>query len=334
MVSRQQDFRRLILAIALAGCSHPSSVVPHGPRDAARGLGAGQEFNDCEGAVWCPRMVVVPPGSFTIGAPANEPGRFNEDGPQRQVNIHAFAIGKFDVSRAQWAVFASATNWVAPVGCAWTGVTPSEHGDANASWQNTGFAQDDTHPVVCITWNDAQDYAHWLGERTGQSYRLPSESEWEYAARAGTTTAFPWGASASHENANYGADTCCGGFASGRDRWVGTSPVGSFPANAFGLYDMNGNVLQWVQDCFANSYAALPTDGSAYEAAVTLQITGDFASMNGASSCAYRMARGGDWGDMPAMIRSAARNWGPPPGAALATYRSGGVGFRVARVLH
>jgi sulfatase-modifying factor enzyme 1 len=113
------------------------------------------------------------------------------------------------------------------------------------------------HPVVCLTWSDAQDYVHWLSENTGKKYRLPSESEWEYAARAGSETAYPWGAGASHEYANYGADNW-GGLASGRDKWVNTSPVDSFPPNAFGLHDMHGNVLQWLQDCFAPDYSALP----------------------------------------------------------------------------
>ena len=122
--------------------------------------------------------------------------------------------------------------------------------DPKTSWRKLGFAQNDDHPVVCVTWQDAQDYVHWLGQRTGHKYRLLSEAEWEYAARGGTTTAYPWGSSATHEYANYGAAECCSGVASGRDRWLQTSPVGSFPPNAFGLHDMHGNVLQWVQRLF------------------------------------------------------------------------------------
>src|SRR5262249_31110005 len=134
-------------------------------------------------------------------------------------------------------------------GCFYSGLPDSDAHEANAaaSWRHLGFAQDDRHPVVCVTWNDAQDYVHWLTDRTRHLYRLPTEAEWEYAARAGTTTAFPWGANGDHEHANYGADACCSGQAAGRDQWINTSPVGAFPANAFGLFDMNGNVLQWCR---------------------------------------------------------------------------------------
>jgi uncharacterized protein (TIGR02246 family) len=292
-----------------------------------------QTFRDC---AECPEMVVISAGSFTMGSPADEPGRYDQEGPQRQVSIRQFAAGKFDVTRGQWAAFISATNRETPRGCAWTGrsgIKPPWATDPDGSWRNLGFPQDDSHPAVCVTWNDAQDFVRWLSQRTGHKYRLLTESEWEYAARAGTTTPYPWGSSASHDYANYGADECCSGLASGRDQWVNTSPVGSFPPNAFGLYDMNGNVLQWVQDCFASSYSGLPTDSSAYETVVQLQMAGRFSAMTGTSSCSYRMLRGGDSGDPPKMIRSAYRNFGPGPGATLQDYRSGGVGFRVARTL-
>jgi formylglycine-generating enzyme required for sulfatase activity len=287
-----------------------------------------KSFRDCSG---CPEMIALPGGTFTIGSPANEKDRSEEEGPRRKINIRKFAAAKFDVTRGEWATFVSATKRGTSLGCAWTGRTKGET-DPVGSWRNLGFEQDDSHPVVCVTWRDAQDYALWLRQKTGQNYRLLSEAEWEYAARAGTDTAYPWGSVASHEYANYGAENW-GGMASGRDRWVNTSPVGSFPPNAFGLYDMNGNVLQWVQDCFAPDYAELPTDGSAYEKVVQLKTTGDLAYMDGTSSCAYRMVRGGDFGDPGMMIRSAARNWAPPPGSTLEKYRSGGVGFRVARTL-
>ena len=297
-------------------------------------LKAGQTFRDCAG---CPEMVVIPPGKFTIGSPPNEPGRFDTEGQGKVVSIKKFAVGKFHVTRGQWAAFVAATNRATVKGCVWSGFEDTSRkeweSDPNASWNNLGFFQDDEHPVVCITWSDAQDYVRWLSEKTGSHYRLLTEAEWEYAARAGTTTAYPWGEIASHEYANYGLDSGFSGFAYGRDKWKNTSPVGSFPPNGFGLHDMHGNVLQYVEDCFADSYLDLPADGSAYKKDVSLKMTGRFSFMNGTSSCSHRMCRGGDWGNPPAFIRSASRNWVPGPGATLETYRSGGVGFRVAKTL-
>ena len=161
--------------------------------------------------------------------------------------------------------------------------------------------QDDRHPVVCVTFQDALDYTKWLSAKSGHRYRLLSEAEWEYAARGGTSTPYPWGAAASHEYANYGTEDHPGpGLSQGRDAWVGTSPVGSFPPNAFGLYDMHGNVLQWVQDCFSDGYAAAPGDGSAYQSDMTLSnLAGSLSLMNGTPACSYRMLRSGDWGDPP-----------------------------------
>jgi formylglycine-generating enzyme required for sulfatase activity len=114
---------------------------------------------------------------------------------------------------------------------------------------------------------------------------------------------------------------------------MNTSPVDSFPPNGFGLHDMHGNVLQWVQDCFVSSYSGLPTDGSAYQEAIQLKTDVPFPNMIRTNSCSYRIVRGGDWGDPPSMIRSASRNFGPGPGATIRNYRSGGVGFRIARTL-
>jgi formylglycine-generating enzyme required for sulfatase activity len=328
------------MAALLGAASQPMTTVvqvPSSSREAAKTATAtafrpGQTFRDCPD---CPEMVVVPAGNFTMGSPPNEQGRHETEGPQRQVSIRPFGVGKFDVTRGQWAAFVSATNRETRRGCAWTGrpgIKPPWAPDPDGSWRSLGFPQDDSHPVVCVTWNDAQDYVRWLSERSGHKYRLLAESEWEYAARAGTTTPYPWGSKASHDYANYGADDCCSGLASGRDKWVETSPVGSFPPNRFGLHDMHGNVLQWVQDCFAASYSGLPKDGSPYEQAIQLK-TGPFPDMIGTNSCSYRMVRGGDWGDPPSMIRSAFRNFGPGPGATLQDYCSGGVGFRVARTL-
>lgn len=305
---------------------------------AQNSLKPGATFRDCQD---CPEMVVIPSGSFSMGSSAEElKGDPNSDirlqleGPQRVANIKQFAAGKFDITRQQWAAFVTATNRVTTGGCRWSGLAGAAgskpwdpHPDA--SWKNLGFAQDDNHPVVCVTWSDAQDYIQWLSRKTGANYRLLTEAEWEYAARAGTSTPFPWGTTASHEYANYGTDTVAGiGFATGRDKWVTTSPVGAFPPNQFGLYDMHGNVLQWVEDCFSDSYAGMPTDGSAYKTDIKLEkLSGPFSRMNGENSCSFHICRGGDAWDNPVLIRSASRNWGGPG------YGSAGLGFRVAKSL-
>jgi formylglycine-generating enzyme required for sulfatase activity len=296
----------------------------------------GQAFKDCKD---CPEMVVIPAGSFMMGASDNETGSYPEEKPQRKVNIKQFACGKFDITKAQWALFVAETHRPATGGCSWSGLpadTSVKPWDPNpaANWNHIGFMQDSTHPVVCITWYDAKEYVQWLSKKTGFIYRLLSEAEWEYAARAGTTTAYYWGDSASHEYANYGADTTFGiGCAKGKDQWINTSPVGSFASNAFGLYDMFGNVNQYLEDCFEESYNNLPLDGSAYKADVQLNVTGDFSSMNGTNSCSYRTVRGGNYGDPPSFLRSAYRNWVPGAGSTLKTYSSSACGFRVARSL-
>jgi formylglycine-generating enzyme required for sulfatase activity len=311
----------------------PDSVLSAGrPTVDSRQSQAIRELDECNGVAWCPRLTVIPAGTFMMGTPAGEPGSDGTERPLHRVTIRSFAIGTFEVTRGQWAAFDSSTSRVTTNGCSWDGRAYMKP-DPNGSWHDLGFTQDDRHPVVCVTWKDAKDYARWLSQRTGHTYRLPTEAEWEYAGRAGTSTAYPWGATPSHEFANYGADSCCGGRAAGRDTWVNTSPVGSFPPNAFGLYDMNGNVLEWMEDCYATSYAGLSSDGSANTAAVTLQASGDLAFVNGMSSCAFRVLRGGDWGDYPALIRSGFRSFAPPPGETLAHYRSGGVGFRIVREL-
>lgn len=191
-------------------------------------LKPGLTFRDCPD---CPEMVVIPAGSYTMGSPASELGHdsFSEiqlqlEGSLRVVSIQQFAAGKFNITRGQWAAFVSATNRAITGGCRWSGLprTPgSKLWDPNpeATWKNHGYVQDDNHPVVCVTWNDAQDYVQWLSRKTGANYRLLTEAEWEYAARAGTSTPYPWGSTASHEYANYGTDTVAGvGFASGRDK--------------------------------------------------------------------------------------------------------------------
>ena len=279
-------------------------------------------------------MVVVPAGTFLMGAPkAEESWAAGLEQPAHEVRVGKFAAGRFDVTRDQYTTFVRATKRPTTNGCVFTG-RPGPTLDPRGSWSSLGFEQTGRDPVVCISWFDARDYVRWLSARTGKHYRLLSEAEWEYAARAGTTTTYYWGQSIDRARVNYGQEKGWGkGVATGNDRWLYTSPVGSFPPNNFGLYDMSGNVLQFVQDCLALSYARTPSDGSAYEADVPLRATGDLADLDGKMSCSFRMARGGDWGDPPEGVRSAARNFAPDPSLTLATYRSGGLGFRVARDL-
>jgi len=289
-----------------------------------------RSFRDCAD---CPEMVVIPAGTFLMGSPPDEKRRDAIEGPQHRVAIRRFAAGRYDVTRGEWRAFAVATHWSTVKGCQWVG--PTRDHEATSSWQQLDFVQTDRHPVVCVSWNDAQAYTEWLSTKTHKHYRLLSEAEWEFAARGGTASAFPWSGGPSHAFANYGQPKCCGGLAEGRDRWLFTSPVGAFPPNKFGLYDMSGNVLQFVADCFEPAYDPNWRDGSARVASVTLHTKGDLADLNGTNSCDYRVVRGGDWGDQGAWIRPAARNFAPPPGPgeAIGTYRSGGVGFRVARDL-
>ena len=281
----------------------------------------------------CPELVVVPSGLILMGSPPDEQGRDALEGPQHEVRIRAFAIAKTDVTRGQWRAFVRATRRATVAGCQWVG--PTRDKERTASWRQVDFVQTDDHPVVCVTWNDAIDYAAWLSRKTRHHYRLPSEAEWEYAARGGTSTAYWWGAGPSHEFANHGTEKCCGGLAIGRDRWRFTSPVRAFPPNPFGLHDMGGNVLQYVADCFAPDYTHSPTDGAADLRSRRLTTAGDLTALEGANSCDHRVVRGGDWADQSAWLRSAARSFAPPPGPgpALGAYRSGGVGFRVVRDL-
>ena len=275
-------------------------------RQSDRAHGAG--FRDCPD---CPEMVVIPAGRFMMGSPMEEKawaashgatmGSVADEAPQHVVSLRSFALGKYDVTRAEYAAFVRATGRPAGDGCGHDGGKWEKR--PGVSWQAPGFAQTDRDPVVCVDWHDAQAYLAWLnGKLQGSAYRLPSEAEWEYAAHAGTTTRFFWG--------DDDADTDRNAWFNGNsgDR---THPVGSKPANAFGLYDMAGNVWQWTQDCYAETYADSPSDGGAAQ-------PGD--------SC-MRVDRGGSWFYPPWTLRSAVRERNP------ATYRDIMMGFRVARTL-
>ena len=229
-------------------------------------------------------MVVVPAGRFTMGSPSSEPGRVSDESPQHQVTIgYSFAVGKYPVTRDEYARFASETG-------------------ANSAWQNPGFPQTGMDPVVNVNWADAKAYVAWLSTKTRKSYRLLSESEYEYAERAGTTTTYWWGDS---------ADQLCSRANSGPCNRLSTVPVGSYPANAFGLYDMLGNTLEWTEDCYNSSYTGAPDDGTAWTS----------------GTCGRRVLRGGSWVGYSGVLRSADR----VGGSAVARVSVGG--FRVARTL-
>ena len=246
-------------------------------------LKPGATFRECDRD--CPEMIVVPAGANYIGSKETEAGRYSDESPRHLVTIaKPLAISKFDVTFADWDACVSVG------GCS--------RADDN------GFGRG-SRPVINITWEEAQQYVGWFARMTGRPYRLLTEAEWEYAARAGTTTAFYWGDEIGIANANCNGE--CG------SKWDNqqTSPVGSFAPNAFGLYDMHGNVWQWVEDCYHNSYNGAPTDGSAW-------LAGD---------CSRRIRRGGGWSYSARILRAANR------GGDSALNRSAFVGFRLARTL-
>ncbi len=237
-----------------------------------------------------PEMVVIPTGSFQMGSLNKELGRSNDEDPQHIVRIRSFAMGQYEVTFDDYDRFAKATGRKLPSDEGW--------GRGN-------------RPVINVSWHDAQAYAQWLSAQSGYTYRLPTEAEWEYAARAGTTTPYWWGDQASHEQANYGKESELLGLAQGRDQWEHTAPVGSFPPNPFGLYDTAGNVLEWVDDCYHDKYQGAPDDGSAW---------GDKPSCD-------RGIRSGAWSTYPRFLRSAIRFWNMPDAT------NGNLGFRLARAM-
>ena len=230
--------------------------------------GAITEFRDC---AECPHMVVIPAGEFTMGSPPAELAAAT----QHRVTIEApFAVSKFEITFDEW------DSCLNEGGC--DGYRPGDEGWGRAK-----------QPVMNISWLDAKAYVSWLSHKTGKPYRLLSESEWEYAARAGTTTTFSFEDTLSPREANYDASTD-GSGPSEMNRQQ-TLPVGSFPANGFGLHDMHGNVSEWVEDCWFDNYTArTPNDGS--------------ASLEG--NCDGHVVRGGSWEDSEVELRSAARTGG------------------------
>jgi len=254
-----------------------------------------------------PELVLLPTGRFQMGSPEHErkiamgagsqPGWLARELPQHWVGIEKpIAMGRYPVTVGEWRVFVASTGW-----------RPSGETD----WDAPGFVQTDRHPVVGVNWFDAIRYVRWLSEATGKSYRLPSEAEWEYACRAGTKTAFSFGDTITTELANYDGNFTYNGGPRGEYR-RGTTPVGAFPANPWGLFDMHGNVWEWVQDVVHDNYEGAPLDGSAWDEG------GDQAR---------RILRGGSWLYNPRYLRSALRN------GFSAALSNDIVGFRIVRDL-
>jgi formylglycine-generating enzyme required for sulfatase activity len=247
--------------------------------------GTVSEFKDCAS---CPHMTIVPAGEFTMGSP---PAEQQAEAQHRVTIATPFAVSKFEITFDDW------------------NACVSDGGCDNARPNDEGWGRG-RHPVIHMSFDLAKAYVAWLSRKTGKTYRLLTEAEWEYAARAGTTTTFAFGDSLSPGSANYNAST--DGSGPSEENRQKTMPVGSFPPNAFGLHDMHGNVSEWVEDCFHNDYTAkAPSDGSAW-------VEGN---------CTGRVLRGGSWEDSDAELRSAAR-------VGEYRYNSSYVdGFRIARSL-
>lgn len=254
-----------------------------------------------------PDLVLIPTGRFQMGSTEHEHQVAVKAGAQKTwldrelpahwVGIeHSFALGRYPVTVGEWKAFVQATGWQSKL---------------DVDWLDPGFAQDDRHPVVCVSWHDAQLYLHWLSEKTGQQYRLPSEAEWEYACRAGSHTAFSFGDAITPEHANYDGHFTYNDGPKGISRG-GTTRVGSYQPNPWGLFDMHGNVWEWTQDTVHDNYLGAPSDGSAWEKG------GDQAR---------RILRGGAWLYQPRYLRAALRN------GYSALLANDVVGFRVARKL-
>ena len=284
----------------------------------------GTVFRDC---IDCPEMVVVPPGEFMMGGTLAEHDWFTKkyDGDQKHVNREKprhkvtfkkkFAVGKFEVTRGQYSIFVSATGRSEGDGC--DIFVDQNVRNPSGSWRTPSFKQTDGHPVTCVTWNDAAAYVEWLTAHTREQYRLLSEAEFEYVARAGTSSMRFWGDDWENEDGCKYSNTADQkftnpGFAfSCNDGFGNTAPVGKYRANAFGVYDVLGNLWEWTEDCWNETYERAPNDGSS----------------RASGYCKVRVVRGGSWNTEVPWVRSAARWY------YSVDRRSYTGGFRVARTL-
>lgn len=301
-------------------------VLPRGDQSAEKEI-TKQLAQSCYAneAKLAPAMVAIRPGRFQMGSPENEAERANREGPQHPVAItRPFAISRCEITVGQFRQFVQEANYQTVAekngkGCSvWNTATRQSEQQPDRNWKNPGFAQHDDHPVVCVSWHDVQQYVRWLSQRTGAQYRLPTEAEWEYAARAGTRTARFYDDNKQCDYANgagrevqsiAGSDRI---VADCQDAYVYTAPVASFAENPFGLFDMLGNAWEWTQDCWHDNYQNAPADSSAWLEA-------------GGGDCTRRLVRGGSWYGSPQFLRSASR------GIFNTEDADDDLGFRVAR---
>jgi formylglycine-generating enzyme required for sulfatase activity len=282
MISRLITIALALAFWAVAACSQESDQTT------TTRVNGGAQFQDCAG---CPDMIVIAAGEFVMGSPPSEQYRGAE--MQHRVTIPSpFAVSKFEITFKQWDAC------VAGGGCG--GYVPDDQGWGRGK-----------RPVINVSWDDAKSYVAWLSRKTGQAYRLLSESEWEYAARAGTVTAFIFGEKITPAQANFDDSMGKTSEASDSNRQQ-TVPVGSFPANAFGLHDVHGNVWEWVEDCWHDEYTPdAPNGGSAWLS----------------EGCGGHVLRGGSWEDYSGDLRSAARVGGNTEDQYYSD------GFRIAKTL-
>ena len=279
-------------------------------------LKPGDSFIECPR---CPRMIVIPKGTYVMGSPPDEAARFQDEGPRSKVTIPLpLAVGIYEVTRGEYETFVRASGHRVAPGCRiWDHTQKLWDNRTAYTYRTVGLEQADDHPVVCVDWTDAKAFAAWLRKETGKTYRLLTEAEWEYAARAGTATAFTWGPTASTDLANYDGTSTYGPNGR-RGPWRRkTTSVGSFNTNAWGLHDMHGNVWEWVEDCYGREdYKHLPS--------VVRQAAGVWP---GSCEPHERAFRGGSWLDDAEYLRAARRVEVRPGG------RYSYLGIRVARTI-
>ena len=287
------DCRGGLIAFALsllAGCaSYPGS----GPR-----------------SVTPPAMVAIAGGTFAMGKMVDR-GYGQIDGPTHDVRIAPFSLAAHEVTLGEFRAFVKDTGYVSQGKCNVYDDGTSWHINPERNWEKPGFAQGEDHPVLCVSWRDTQAYIGWLNGKTGRQYRLPSEAEWEYVATiADLGDARSGGPGVTHAVANIGKVECCGGKTEGRDIWIETAPVGSFPADRLGLHDIRGNVWEWQADCYHADYVGAPVDGSARQDCPT---------------GGYHAIRGGSYGDAGEFLEERFRLRGPEDQGYFT------VGFRLAQ---